>query len=170
MRRAIEVLLVVLLVIIICGLLFGSCNAQAITRGKFAAEVTKRLGADVTLHTRRAWAAELQAEGGSARNNPCNTTLNMPGATNYNSIGAKNYPTAEIGIEATVKTLKQQGHGYHKIRKRLRANDSATRIVKGFGESEWGTSLTLVLAVLDDIRNNRTPNTLGQLEARGIAN
>ena len=43
-------------------------------RGEFANRVTRGVGAKVTLHTRRAWQAELQTEGGSAKNNPTNTT------------------------------------------------------------------------------------------------
>jgi hypothetical protein len=34
-----------------------------------------------------------------------NTTLSMPGATNYNSVGVKNYPTSVEGVAATVATL-----------------------------------------------------------------
>lgn len=138
-------------------------------RGAFAKEVTKRLGADVTLHTRRAWAAQMQAEGGSARFNPFNTTLEMPGASDYNSVGVKNYASATQGIEATVKTLRGKGHGYEVILRRLRDNASATLIVKAIGESDWGTDSSLALAVLDDIRHDRKPNTLAQLEAKQIA-
>lgn len=137
------------------------------TRGNFAREVTKRLGAEVTLHTRRAWAAQMQAEGGGAHYNPFNTTLRMPGSSNYNSVGVQNYVSAEQGIEATVRTLKEDGHGYEKIRRALRANAPATEIVKAIGDSAWGTDATLALAVLDDIRDGRQP--LKELEARPVA-
>lgn len=40
-----------------------------------------------------------------AANNPLNTTLSMGGGTNFNSVGVKNYPTAAIGIQATIQTL-----------------------------------------------------------------
>lgn len=140
------------------------------TRGQFAAAVTKGLGAVVTLHTRRAWAAQMQAEGGDAAYNPFNTTLSMPGATNYNAVGVKNYVSAEQGVQATIKTLKENGHGYEHIRRLLRANAPATEIVKAIGASDWGTDPTLALEVLDDIKKGRTPNTLAQLEAREIAN
>lgn len=138
-------------------------------RGQFANKVTTGLGAKVTLHTRRAWQAQMQAEGGSAKNNPFNTTQPMPGATNFNSVGVKNYVSAQQGIEATIKTLKGKGHGYEKILKALRANAPATEIVKAIGESDWGTSGTLAAEVLDDIKHGREPNTLAELEAREIA-
>lgn len=139
-------------------------------RGEFARRVTEGLGAKVTLHTRRAWAAQTQAEGGSAKNNPFNTTQPMPGATNYNSVGVKDYVSPSQGIAATVKTLKQNGHGYEKICKLLRANAPATEIVGAIGDSDWGTDSKLALAVLDDIKHDRAPNTLKQLEAKQIAN
>lgn len=39
-----------------------------------------------------------------------NTTLSMPGATDYNSVGVKNYPTATVGVAATVATLLESNY------------------------------------------------------------
>jgi hypothetical protein len=138
------------------------------TRGQFTNAITMGLGATVTLHTRRALAAEAQAEGGAAKNNLFNTTQKMPNSTTFNSAGVQNYATPEEGIAATIKTLKYDGHGYGKIRRALRDNATATVIVRAFGESDWGTDLTIVLAVLDDIKHNRAPNMLPQLESRPV--
>lgn len=154
------------LLLVAAVVLIAAPSATAMTWGNFNAQVTKGLGAEVTLHTRRALAAEAQAEGSTAKNNLYNTTLRMPGSWSFNSVGVQNYPTGKIGVEATILTLKENGHGYERIRKRLRANAPASQIVRGFGESEWGTNLELVLAVLRDIRENRWPNTLTNLEAR----
>jgi hypothetical protein len=139
------------------------------TRGAFAKEVMKRLGITPTLHTRRAWQAELQAEGGSAKNNPTNTTLSMPGSTNYNLVGVKNYISGLQGVEATVKTLKGEGHGYGKVLKLMRQNAPASAIVNAWGESDWGTDLGLVTRVLSDVKEGRKPNRLEELEAKQIA-
>jgi hypothetical protein len=139
------------------------------TRGEFASRVTTALGAKVTLHTRRAWAAQMQTEGGGARNNPFNTTQRMVGSTDYNSAGVQNYVSPEQGIAATVRTLHYAGHGYELIIRRLRRNATATDIIRAIGYSDWGTDLELALAVLDDIKHNRYPNTLTHLEAREIA-
>lgn len=145
--------------------------AAGMERGPFNAAVIEGLNAKVTIHGRRAFAAEGQAEGGGAKNNPFNTTAAAPGATCYNVFPCvKNYPTSQVGIEATIRTLKEPGHGYWRILQPLRANAPARKIVRGFGTSQWGTNLPLVLAVLDDIIHGRTPNTLGQLEATPIAN
>jgi len=144
-----------------------------VTRGEFANRVTKRLRAEVTLHTRRAWQAQMQAEGGSAAYNPFNTTLRMPGSTDYNKlpngVAVQNYVSAAQGIEATVKTLRENGHGYEKIRRLLIRNAPATEIVEAIGESDWGTDSSLALAVLGDIKHARKPNTLAELEAKQIA-
>lgn len=143
-------------------------SAAAMNWGTFNAKVTKGLGAEVTLHTRRALVAEAQTEGGTARNNLYNTTLRMPGSSDFNWVHVQNYPTAPVGVLATILTLKGNGHGYERIRRRLRSNASAVQIVRAFGESDWGTDLGLGLAVLDDVRANRWPNTLANLEARQV--
>lgn len=150
------------------------------TRGEFANRVTKGLGAKVTFHTRRADQAQLQTEGGSARNNPYNTTLKLPGSTDYNfiapGIAVQNYASPEQGIEATIRTFRGKGHGYERIIRLKRENAPAWKICIAVVESDWGTgeAITkddhpLILEVLDDIRHFRTPNTLAQLEARRVA-
>jgi len=45
-------------------------------------------------------------EGGTARNNPLNTTQFWAGSTPYNSVGVKNYLTQADGIQATATTLR----------------------------------------------------------------
>lgn len=144
-------------------------QAHACTRGHFADALTRGLGAEVTLHTRRAWQAQLQAEGGSAANNGLNTTQRWPGSTDYNWVGVQNYRSCEDGVAATVKTLGYKGYGYGWIIQAVRRNYSAVRIVKAIGNSAWGTNGSLALAVLDDIKNHRAPNTLSTLERVQIA-
>jgi hypothetical protein len=151
-------------------------------RGQFVAGVLGALGAPVTKHSRRALQAQLQTEGGSAKYNPFNTTLKMPGSTDYNKvapgIAVQNYISAEQGIAATVKTLHGTGHGYEKIIRRLRKNAFAIAICMAIVESDWGTGEAiseddedepLIMVVLDEIRHNVDPNTLDKLEAKSIA-
>lgn len=66
-----------------------------------------------------------------AANNPLNTTLPMSGATNYNSTGVKNYPTAQEGMQATVQTLE----GYPEILNRLRTGQGLC----GWSSEEFDT-------------------------------
>jgi len=146
-----------------------------ITRGEFARRVLEsvKLHAPVTLHTRRALQAEMQAEGGSARFNPFNSTRRLPGSTDYNrlpnGVAVQNYASPHQGIEATVLTLMENQPGYARIRKRLRNNADADEIIKAIGESSWGTDGTVALKVLKDIRADRQPNRLSELEQRRVA-
>lgn len=50
-------------------------------------------------------------EGGGGQNNPLNTTQAMPGATDFNSVGVKNYPSVAEGVRATVITLNNGLYG-----------------------------------------------------------
>jgi hypothetical protein len=82
-----------------------------------------------------------QAEGGKAKNNPFNTTYELPGATNYNSIGVKNYKSTEDGVEATCKTLIQgkNKYGYDKIIDGLRNDVGLSKLSDAVINSKWGT-------------------------------
>jgi hypothetical protein len=98
--------------------------------------------------------AQMQAEGGSALFNPLNCVMDMHvvGQTNYNSIGVKNYPDFETGMEATVRTIEQNCCGFPLILKRYRnSGASAFRICRAIRKSQWGTG-PLIYAVLADIK------------------
>jgi hypothetical protein len=149
-----------------------------VTRGEFMHKVLADLGIEKTLDAREAIAAWMQAEGGSADNNPLNTTLVLPGSTTMpgNTAGVQEYASADSGVEATVRTLREEGHGYAKIRRRLRFGAPAWAIVDAIIESDWGTGHedkpgqdTVIEKVLDDIRHDRQPNRLRELETRAIA-
>ena len=93
-----------------------------------------------------AWAT---CEGGTAENNPLNTTEPWPGATDYNAVGVKNYPTGASGIAATAATLVN-GH-YDGIVADLRAGKlSALDIAKANSHEldVWGTGGARVVAEL----------------------
>lgn len=110
----------------------------------------KTLKANGNTENRRLLKAWGRAEGGSASNNPLNTTYEWPGATVYNSAGVKNYPTGTIGIAATADTLELEF--YKGIVADLRAGTfTAKQIVeRNAGEFNlWGTGAPNVLAVLN---------------------
>jgi hypothetical protein len=94
----------------------------------------------------QAWA---RAEGGSARNNPLNTTEPWKGATNYNDAGVKNYRTGIDGIAATCETLLN-GRYPGIVRCMREGTMSAQEIVlanvKEF--NLWGTGAKNILAQL----------------------
>lgn len=137
------------------------------TRGGFAAAVMEGLDVDRTLHNRRAFMAWFQAEGGNAKFNPANTTKTMPGATNYNWIGVKNYVSFSDGVKATVATFHEKNVGYEAILHSLRSNASAAKTLKAIGASQWGTGGTLAMVIRSELA--RIPGYLATLEAKPIA-
>ena len=107
-------------------------------------------GARVTPENLRLLEAWQRAEGGDARWNPLNTTFDLPGATNYNSVGVKNYPRATWGVCATALTLTNGR--YAGILGALQAAKlSAAEIVETCRDQfqTWGTNPDTILAVLD---------------------
>lgn len=107
------------------------------------------------IHARGVWqnrrllAAWARAEGGSAGFNPLNTTQPWPGATDYNSVGVKNYPNGAAGIAATAATLVN-GH-YNGIVADLRVGKLPAEEIVRRNASEfdtWGTGAGNVLRVL----------------------
>jgi hypothetical protein len=88
----------------------------------------------VFLH---AWA---NAEGGTATYNPLNTTLPLPGATDYNRAHVKNYLDALQGTAATMLTLRL--HFYDHLRAALGEDGLTPRGIlarSGADLDTWGT-------------------------------
>lgn len=86
-----------------------------------------------------AWEA---AEGGhfvqgASRFNPLNTTQSMPGDSIFNSVGVRNYPDWQTGLDATIKTLSLGF--YDAIRKALTDGRDAGSILSSVSASVWGT-------------------------------
>jgi hypothetical protein len=83
-----------------------------------------------------AWAV---AEGSDAKWNPLDTTEPAPGATDYNSAHVKNYPSLQVGYEATLATMK---NGYYpRILASLSdpSGGSALGLAAAVGSEPWGT-------------------------------
>lgn len=86
-----------------------------------------------------AWEA---AEGGhfvqgASRFNPLNTTQSMPGDSIFNSVGVRNYPDWQTGLDATLKTLSLGF--YDAIRASLTNGKDAQAVLSAVGASVWGT-------------------------------
>jgi hypothetical protein len=113
------------------------------TDDDFYKSILKCLGAEPTKSNMLFMYAWRQSEGGKARNNPFNTTMKMPGATNISntSVGVKNYPTPEVGIEATCKTLKngRDKYGYDKIIDGFKNDVGISKLSDAVINSKWGT-------------------------------
>lgn len=113
------------------------------TRGEFARRFLHGIKAPITDHTLAAMMAWMQAEGDAGRFNPINTTQDEPGATDFNSVGVKNYVDWHQGVKATVKTLdfgaNHREFGYQPIRAHLRNSDQPLAVVEAVERSAWGT-------------------------------
>ena len=113
------------------------------TREEYAKRFLHHVGAKPTRRNLMALVAWMQAEGGSASWNPLNTTHDAPGATDYNSVGVKNYPDERVGVAMAAETLnygaRNRIRGYGRIRNRLRQNKGALGTLLAVERSEWGT-------------------------------
>jgi|SRR5215475_224749 len=101
----------------------GSGSSASVTSGpglqNFARAVLHGIGAPTTQQNINSVIAWAHREGGGGANNPLNTTLGMPGATDFNSVGVKNFKDMSQGATATVRTLL--GGGYSDILAALRS-------------------------------------------------
>lgn len=102
----------------------------------FYEDVLTALGAPITPTTLGLLEAWQHVEGGTAENNPFNTTQPDEHSTDYNDAGVKNYPAPAIGVHATVTTL--QLHYYAEVVLSLRSQDAA-RFGTAVDTSPWGT-------------------------------
>jgi hypothetical protein len=94
-------------------------------------------------------AAWAECEGGHAEFNPLNTTMRLPGSSNYNSVGVQNYRDAAQGLAATLLTLRLDY--YSDIRSALKSRSltplGMARRSRG-GLATWGTGSTCIERVL----------------------
>lgn len=125
------------------------------TREEWAIAFLKRINAPLTKRNLWAIVSWCQAEGSVAAWNPLATTQDYPGATNFNSVGVKEYLTAEDGLDATARTLNYGAdrnlYGYKPIRRRLRGDAWAKWTLTAVERSVWGTG-GLGLRVLPQIK------------------
>lgn len=76
----------------------------------------------------------MAKEGTNAGNNPLATTLPWAGATDFNSVGVKNYPSFNDGVAATAQTLRT---GYPAITGDLRAGNGDGARHEHFELGRW---------------------------------
>ena len=110
------------------------------TRETFAEAILTGLGYPVTklaVTDIMSWeAAEGGAWNGGARYNPLNTTEPMSGASDFNSVGVKNYTSWNQGLQATIKTLE---NGYYPDILNALAIGGTGDFGLTVGDSPWGT-------------------------------
>lgn len=111
---------------------------------QFGTRLLQKLNLPVTAANLAFLSAWQKAEGGSA-DNPFNTTQDAPGATNFNSIGVKRYPSVAEGLDATAETLNNGYYGG--ILAALRQGSDPMVAARALADSPWGTG-SLVEQVL----------------------
>jgi hypothetical protein len=122
----------------------------------FYKEILSCVGAKPTTGNMLFMYAWRQSEGGTASNNPFNTTHKMPGSTKYkdSSHGVQNYKTSEDGIQATCKTLKNGR--YNDIVDGLKNDVGLFELSRMKGLKTWGTG-ELLAKVADGYLNGSKP-------------
>ncbi len=110
---------------------------MGVVQQQFYSELMGRISAPVEEVNSKACFAWQAAEGGSASWNPFNTTEPVPGASNFNSVGVKNYPSEEAGIDATAQTLLNGRYG--PILAAFRQGQSGLEVCRAVDASPWGT-------------------------------
>jgi hypothetical protein len=129
----------------------GTSNyAKALAKyGTFANDLLTELKLPGTEQNIRAVVAWATAEGTKAANNPLATTRSAPGATNFNSVGVKNYATYTDGLRATVDTI--HNGRYTNIIEALTLGRDAHAVASAVAASPWGTGnrMEQVLASFD---------------------
>ena len=122
-----------------------SINVSGVTDSNYYVRLLETLGAQPSEENLKFLYAWRQAEGKSGKYNPFNTTQPMPGATNFNSVGVKNYQSLEDGFVATIKTLRNGK--YNCIINGLVNDIGASRIAQCESLKTWGTGDLLAKVV-----------------------
>jgi hypothetical protein len=115
---------------------------MATSRLYYARALIQGLGAPRKTSAEMALVAVMVSEGSRAAWNPLDTTLEVPGATAYNSFGPHgeyhvwNYPDSRAGVEATLATMRQANMSPWVTAIR-RGTLSAEDICRAYAEVPW---------------------------------
>lgn len=122
----------------------------------FYKKILSCIGAQPTNDNMAFMYAWRQSEGGTATNNPFNTTHKMPGSTRYktNTHGVQNYKTPEHGIRATCNTLKNGR--YNDIINGLKNDVGLYELSRMKSLNVWGTG-PLLAKVVDGYLKGASP-------------
>jgi peptidoglycan hydrolase CwlO-like protein len=134
------------------GILQGAHNAPY---GVWAASFLNKIGAPTCFDNLVVMVAWQVQEGTQAAWNPLATTYPMDGATNFNSVGVKNYVSLDQGLEATERTLAVKSYGYPAIMSDLHRCPDSMVTARAVNASSWcrgctgGRYLTGLIATVE---------------------
>jgi peptidoglycan hydrolase-like protein with peptidoglycan-binding domain len=129
-------------------------NYSGGTGNEFYSKLLESLRAPITEENMKFLFAWRQAEGRGGKNNPFNTTWDLPGSTIMNDAGVRNYNSAQEGLIATIKTLKNPR--YSCIVDGLRNDIGADKIAQCESLKTWGTG-DLVAKVISGYNKGYNP-------------
>jgi peptidoglycan hydrolase CwlO-like protein len=114
-------------------------TGAGVSFGRWAERLLSRLGAPICQDNLIAVVAWESAEGTAAAYNPLATSHDVPGATDFNSVGVKNYPSLGDGIQATIDTLVlgSPTYGYGAVLASLSTCGAAESTGAAINASSW---------------------------------
>jgi peptidoglycan hydrolase CwlO-like protein len=114
-------------------------TGAGVSFGRWAELLLSRLGGPICQDNLIAVVAWESAEGTAAAYNPLATTHDVPGATDFNSVGVKNYPSLGDGIRATIDTLVlgSPTYGYGAVLASLSTCGAAESTGAAINASSW---------------------------------
>lgn len=108
-----------------------------LTFGEWAQFFLKEMHAPVARNNLIVVVAWEVAEYTQAQWNPLATTYPMPGASEHNSHGVRNYLSLEQGLDATRLTLSRCCYGYERIIANLARNADPMTTAQAINDSRW---------------------------------
>jgi peptidoglycan hydrolase CwlO-like protein len=112
-------------------------HGTPLTFGQWADRMLGELRAPVARNNLVVMVAWQVAEYTQARWNPLATTYPMPGATEFNSSGVRNYVSLGQGLDATRLTLQHCCYGYEQILVNLARNADPMTTAEAINASRW---------------------------------
>ncbi len=113
-------------------------TGAGVSYGRWAELLLGRLGAPICQDNLTVVVAWQAAEGTAAAYNPLATTHAFEGATDFNAVGVKNYPSLQAGLDATAETLYgPTSYGYGAIISSLAACAPAMTTAQAVNASAW---------------------------------
>jgi peptidoglycan hydrolase CwlO-like protein len=112
-------------------------HGMTISYADWAKSFLRALGAPVVRSNMIVVIAWEAAEGTQATWNPLATTMGAEGATDFNSVGVKNFLSKEQGIDASIRTLMRPSFGYEAILDGLERGADQMETAHAIQQSHW---------------------------------
>jgi peptidoglycan hydrolase CwlO-like protein len=113
-------------------------TGAGVSYGRWAELLLGRLGAPACQDNLSVLVAWQAAEGTAAAHNPLATTHDVSGATDFNAVGVKNFPSLEAGLQASIETLHgPETYGYGEILSALASCTPAMTTAQAINASSW---------------------------------